>query len=74
MSVVAMKKVGTQGSTQWNRLGLSLGMLELIVAKRVTHLVRLSYPHFVATQTIFRLANKSVKAAISYDAQAYVKQ
>ncbi|CAM6044969.1 unnamed protein product [Sphagnum compactum] len=63
--VAAAKTVGTQGPVRRNRLGLTLGMLELVAAKRAAHLVWLSHPHSVAAQAAFHLANKRVKAVVT---------
>jgi hypothetical protein len=57
-----------------NHLGLPLGTLELILAKWATHLARLSRPHSVTAHATFHLTNRKVKAIVSCDAQAYVKQ
>ncbi|CAK9861997.1 unnamed protein product [Sphagnum jensenii] len=61
------------GSTQRNKLGLSSDMLALVMAKRVIHLARLSCAT-LAMRVAFRQANRAVKAAVSHDAQAYVRQ
>ncbi|CAM6020530.1 unnamed protein product [Sphagnum balticum] len=73
MSAVAAKTVGMQGPVRGNCLGLSLSTFELVVAKRATHLARLSHSHSAVAHVAFRLTNKRVKATISRDAQAYVK-
>jgi len=56
-----------------NRLGLSSNMFALVAAKRASHLARLSC-RTLATRVAFRQANRAVKAAVSRDAQTYVRQ
>ncbi len=52
---------------------MSLGMLELVAARRATHLAWLSRPRSATAHVTFCLANKKVKAVVSRDAHAYVK-
>ncbi len=73
MFVAIAKMVGMQGQCD-NRLGLSPGMLELVVARWAAHLAQLSYLHFVVAYAVFHLANKKVEVVVSCDAHAYVKQ
>jgi len=73
VSLVAAKTVGVQGSARWNRLGLSSNTLALVATKRAAHLARLSYAT-LAMRVAFRQANRAVKAAVSCDAQTYVRQ
>ncbi len=73
VSVIAAKTVGVQGPTWRNRLMLFSDTLALVTAKHATHLAQLSCAT-LATQVAFRQANWSVKAIVSHDAQAYVRQ
>ncbi len=68
VSAAAAKTVGTQGLVRQNHLGLSPGTLELVTAKRATHLARFSRLHSMATHATFRLANKRVKVVVNRDA------
>jgi hypothetical protein len=73
VSLAVAKTVGVQGPARRNRLGLSSDTLALVATKRAAHLARLSCAT-LATRVAFRQANRAVKAAVSRDVQAYVRQ
>ncbi len=73
VSLAAAKTIGVQGPARQNRLGLSSDTLAFVAAKRAAHLAQLSCATLV-TRVAFRQANRAVKAVVSHDAQAYVRQ